>query len=734
MAKKKQQEPITESLFDFCETEQIQQVSFKEENSNNTNSASEPEKASEEQEEPAQEKNSNPSLSSGTYTNPNSQGKDLPVTLFKTLGKSSVGSWQELFAGYTSLKAITYSSSIGMSKQVVKIVNNVEIIFGNESILGSIKDIIAAQYATVKTLQEENFKNNNILIDKIEQDKLSLFVTSIDAHTSHQKNYLLSDEKNNFRTIVGSANLSLKAFGSTGNQLETIMVSDDFDTYDLFLSIYLKTKELSSQNLTVKNIRELKLATTENLPFFQQIKDQKIIEIMTPPKEEIFYTVQKDEFNKFVEKNNINPEDLLEKKSNKVLITYTKTKEFSQKINIAADQTRRTYETYPDFYIDKYKPKAYYKGNPIDTSDIPKDKFAKDIEIFVKYFQGFFEKQPPFQGNVKTNIDKYYATVNYAFCAPFLPLCRHETIGTSMQVFPYPLFLILKGTTNSGKSSLMKFILKLMFNQFHPKIEGEGGLIQKAEDKENAPAALKQKLEFTKGFPIMIDELSPKRWQEYSAKFIKHDSTSQFWSPMIMATNDVKEIDEALSKRTITFEINMFTNRMSNLQRKLFENDLDMLSGCLYKEYLKRMLVLLPGFLKTIHSSDKDAPIPDILLLSSKVLLSILSEHIDIKKYPYIKEYDIQYYLIKANLDQNILDFIDLYSKIGDEWEINKKLDYIKIKFEDQYKARNFQRKYGIEFTTLEGRYIIMPLKKTEKFFHIKIGKKNLLDSLKFWE
>lgn len=52
----------------------------------------------------------------------------------------------------------------------------------------------------------------------------------------------------------------------------------------------------------------------------------------------------------------------------------------------------------------------------------------------------------------------------------------------------------------------------------------------------------------------------------------------------------------------------------------------------------------------------------------------------------------------------------------------------------ETYKARNFQRKYGIEFTTLEGRYIIMPLKKTEKFFHIKIGKKNLLDSLKFWE
>ena len=150
------------------------------------------------------------------------------------------------------------------------------------------------------------------------------------------------------------------------------------------------------------------------------------------------------------------------------------------------------------------------------------------------------------------------------------------------------------------------------------------------------------------------------------------------------------------------------------LSRTAFENDLDMLSGCLYKEYLKRMLVLLPGFLKTIHSSDKDAPIPDILLLSSRVLLSILSEHIDIKKYPYIKEY----YLIKANLDQNILDFIDLYSKIGDEWEINKKLDYIKIKFEDQYKARNFQRKYGIEFTTLEGRYIIMPLKKTEKHTH----------------
>lgn len=89
MAKKKQQEPITESLFDFCETEQIQQVSFKEENSNNTNSASEPEKASEEQEEPAQEKTVIQACLPELIRIPTAKGKTFPL-LYSRLWEKAV--------------------------------------------------------------------------------------------------------------------------------------------------------------------------------------------------------------------------------------------------------------------------------------------------------------------------------------------------------------------------------------------------------------------------------------------------------------------------------------------------------------------------------------------------------------------------------------------------------------------------------------------------------------------
>lgn len=665
----------------------------------------------------------------------------LDVIPFTAREKTQYTSWQELFTGYTSLKMITFSSSMSMINEIIHQYENVEIIFGNESILGSIETLLKEQYASIKMLQDENFKSDNTFLQRIKDKTLSFYVTKINDYTSHQKIYLLSnDEEKKYRTITGSANFSYQAFH--GNQLETIMVADDFETYDIFNGLYLKTKEYSTQEITERTLKELDLGHIDELPAVKEVITAKTIE-MTAPKEINQYALKQEEFQKFVTENNLNiTGDLIKKKGKSTLVTYTNMKKVLANFKSVLDKQKKKYISFPVFYVDKSKGLLYLNEQPLDLTSNPTADIDKDVQIFQEFFNGYFDPALHFRGDLINNVRKYYATVNYCFCAPFLSLCRYETLGTNIEVIPYPMFLLLKGTTNAGKSMLMKFILKLCFNPYDLNIDQLHGLLQKADTLDNSPAKLQAKIAMMKGMPLMIDEVSSKRWKEYGDRFIKTDIVEQeHLSPVIMASNDIKEIDEALSKRTIAFDIDITIPRISNLQKKRALKNLNDCTGALYKEYLRRMLENFPTFLQQFHDETKKES-PDLLKFSSQILLDILQESLkrqgvntSTTNLSYLDVYDMKFYLIHANDHEKIADFIDLYEKIGDEWDINRKTDTIRIKFENQYEARDFQRKYGLELTDWQGRNIIMPLKKTEAFFGIQIGKKGFLDKVKsFWD
>lgn len=651
---------------------------------------------------------------------------------FKATGRLSYEKWDELFAGYDKLKVITFSSSIYMIKNIIKDFSDVEIIFGNENVLGSLETLITEQYATMKLLQDANYKDDNIFINRIKNGTLSFFVTNLNNYTSHQKLYLLSGA-GKFRTITGSANFSLKAFDS--NQIENILVSDDEDTYDLFDKIYNRTKKYSTQEITEKSIKKLDMENIDELPVFKEVMQVKELQMEEPNESIQRYRVEEGDFRKFLQENNIDlNKELIKKKGKKVLITYEKVKKVAKNFTLALDEKRKTYTCYPVFYLKKSDGRIYLNDIALDLDNIDEKDILKDIDIFKEFFAGYFDPNLKFRGDLLNNVRKYYATVNYCFCAPFISICRNETIGTNVEVTPYSMFLLLKGITNAGKSMLMKFMLKLCFNCYNLNIDNVDGLLQKADTADNAPAKLQEKIAVMKGMPLMIDEVSPTRWKGYGERFIKSDMIlGENLSPVIMASNDIKEIDEALGKRTISFDIDITIPRISNLQRKDAVKNLNNLTGALYKVYLRGMLNVLPGFLKTFHE-EKQKEYPDLLGLSSKILYDIFKKYNQGEELPdYVGIYNVQYYLINANDHEKINDFRDLYEKVGDEWEVNRKLDTIKIKFENQYSARDFQRKYGMEFADWQGRNIIMPLRKTERFFGIKIGKKSFVDKLKFW-
>src|SRR3954452_13588296 len=59
-----------------------------------------------------------------------------PLTIFhaELTGCDEAG-WEDLFAGYTALKAITFSSSIELLLRLAERLDDLEIVFGSESIL-----------------------------------------------------------------------------------------------------------------------------------------------------------------------------------------------------------------------------------------------------------------------------------------------------------------------------------------------------------------------------------------------------------------------------------------------------------------------------------------------------------------------------------------------------------------------------------------------------------------------
>ena len=74
---------------------------------------------------------------------------------------SEEASWEELFAGYTALKAITFSSSVEMLLRLADRLADMEVVFGSESILS--KEHLALAQAS-QTIQSYGF--SDALIDQ----------------------------------------------------------------------------------------------------------------------------------------------------------------------------------------------------------------------------------------------------------------------------------------------------------------------------------------------------------------------------------------------------------------------------------------------------------------------------------------------------------------------------------------------------------------------------------------
>jgi hypothetical protein len=151
-------------------------------------------------------------------------------------------SFEDLVSGYSSMRVLTYSNSLSMISRTAALLDDLEIVFGREDIVGEAEKLYWYQDELVRAVRDQ-IKSADPLRKKIEAGNLRLFV--VKDLVSHEKLILLEAEDGNKRVLTGSANFSERAFSGKQNE-GYVLYDDDEAAWDYYRGRYERLKAASA--------------------------------------------------------------------------------------------------------------------------------------------------------------------------------------------------------------------------------------------------------------------------------------------------------------------------------------------------------------------------------------------------------------------------------------------------------------------------------------------------------
>ena len=306
----------------------------------------------------------------------------LDIVKMEFSGAESL-SWQELFSGYDSLHAITYSSGISFVYRLLDLFTDAEIIFGCDEVISySLQEIMAYQYKTIERMRETAGRMKLDLISRIEAETLRFYVAR--SVLSHEKIYLLSAKDGRKRVIMGSANLSFSAFG--GKQRENICYLDGDRAYDWYWDQYCQLREDSTDQIA----KEALLCANdgenlEELPIARTIRTKKalIIQPITEVREEVRFSLDiRNLAAKFT------PSVPKPDKKGKLMLSPEKIKSIRRQVISNQEKENELQSVYPQLEVSPDEGIARLNGKILDLSPT-REEIARDVGLFLKYMDGY---------------------------------------------------------------------------------------------------------------------------------------------------------------------------------------------------------------------------------------------------------------------------------------------------------------------------------------------------------
>ena len=540
-------------------------------------------------------------------------------------------SWEELFTGFTALKGITFSSSVELLLRLADRFDDMEVVFGSESILSKehlalaqasqtiatygFADALVDQKALVEGLSGLLSRSGKRLLERVAAGALRFRL--LRGRPSHEKLYLLSGPAG-WRVVTGSANLGLAAF--EGRQQEVYVAFDGEPAWRLFESYYQREWQdsvpVETDALVATNpggdpvARDAPLALDE-VPIVRVLNAG--VALVDQPARPVPAGFAADALR-------------LAAALGAELKDLALPKDKAGRTVVNAASVLRVIRTH------RARPLAEVGEDRIPRADIdfatglvrldgarwlsaddavPADAVARDARILADYLESF----RAFFGNAAGALEVYWAFLVWLYAAPAAPFLRQAAVPVGIDPWVYPVYAVLFGRSSGGKTLFTKIAARSMF--------GFEKMIRSGQFTANRALGLRERLG---AIPLLIDDVTRDKFTSHVPDLVRTDQEmSAQYAPVVLTTNrDVSTIPPDLTKRMVTCHIDAAIPENRSVTERIARRTQKEIGTSLYRAYLQR---LLPEVVRMRAEIDAEADqFPDLLACSSEILREVLGK------------------------------------------------------------------------------------------------------------
>ena len=637
-------------------------------------------------------------------------------------------SCEELFGGYDAIKAITFSYELKFINKLLVNFTNAKIIIGGGFFTQKdmmMQNLIVAALTDADIAAKEVGKFENLL-EMMRKQRLEFRVPL--ACIDHRKIYILSNSKNGATLVISSsANMSARAW--EGDQIEHYSYDDTqfcFDEYSKrFDTFYSCCKALPLDVITTKHTDD----PFKSNAIIKEIKEKNEVIVLEHMREDveldsvkyaIDYEKIKGRYDALVGDTNLkNKQGLFEispKTLKKFELNLNKESLKAKNINPQAD--------YPCLKFDYENLRAFIDDDELNLEPSP-DEVRQDIDELLALLENFND----FVGDTEKIKHTHFKLLNAIFASPFHAKIRCIAYLKNISTTSLPMFLLAASSSaNCGKTFVITATLKMMSGKRLLNLNTDSCKSTFIRDIQAGYCSL----------PVFVDEVS-NAYIGHLKSTIKNSDTCEIKQlqdqPMILfASNDALDPDETLRKRMIflRFEGALPSNIDQNAYKGRGNAIISRLSNALYREYLRRMLPKISELLDLMIQGDTDDTwYPDVMLISSKVLLEILDDF-GYARASYMRplSFNADYSVNASFIAQDSLNEIaEFYKHIKSAFKISKKQIMIELgtDSDSKNKCKNWANTLPAEMkakilSTKDKNQLILDRAELEKRLGIKFG------------
>ena len=588
-----------------------------------------------------------------------------------------------LFDGFRTMKAITWSYGLGMIVRQMRKFDHVELVFGCAEVIEDNVKLSAIapmvhQAETIKSLQNRAGRE---ISDRVEAGTCKLFFEN--TVRSHQKLYLLANEETGaYRVITGSANLSSAAW--TGDrQKEVIECHEGREAYYSFMhELYEPFKRTCAERVSdlkaiLDHADETGFVTPEDLPILNSEKKVVIIEQASGNVDAHISMRNCALLGGLSEDGAKSLEAALKLKGGATLID----RDVAETIKLKGREIERA-------RIEELAacPRLVVQDDGLVTlngKELPTEGLAADAAAFVE----FIDSYDIFTGDVASWKSDAWKIACWYFATPFFPRLRLACRRAKQdgRISSLPMCLVLFGTSNAGKTALMRFLAKAMCGQDARQLPGNAFKSGKPVKEVKSSTVRKPRLMQInqQGLPVLYDDVPGTELNDSSLRKLLIDSLDEEYDeryphyPAIVATTNITPaMPREFRKRALFFESSASLAQLDAIANGHIPSNLtDRVGPALFVEYTARMAPTV----KSLCESGEIGSL-NIYRTSSETLINILEES-ECRPTWAVPLSNEDYYGEEAESRRAVLELVEYFRANPSYFERNKRENKLFVRY-----------------------------------------------------